>query len=306
MNMEQEQHTPPRFEFGDVLGSGFMMWLKNFVPFTAFAVVVFIPFIVLWFAVRGKTIPVQPSTDDLLSIWGWALGKPLLLVFLLAILQATVIHAVIQQLKGEQAALGDSFSVGTRRLLPVIAIAFLVVLGLLFVVLVFVVGIYNGLVRLRNEVKNAWSQIDVQLKRRYDLIPNLVETVKGYMQHERETLEAVTKARQQAINVSDSVIDRAKAENMLSRTLRSLFAVAESYPDLKANQNFLALQEELTSTENKVSFARQAFNDAVMVYNNARESFPGNLVAGWFSFKAAELLEIESEEKREVPQVSFQ
>jgi len=182
--------------------------------------------------------------------------------------------------------------------------------GLLFllvpVLLVFwLVGIYNGLVRLRNAVKNAWSQIDVQLKRRYDLIPNLLETVKGYASHERETLEAVVKARQQAINVSDSIIDQAKAENMLSQTLRSLFAVAESYPDLKANQNFLALQEELASTENKISFSRQHYNDAAMTYNNKTEMFPSNLVANTFNFESAEFFEIEDEGEREVPQVSF-
>lgn len=184
-------------------------------------------------------------------------------------------------------------------------VAFLVLVAGLVVVLVFVIGLYNGLVRLRNEVRNAWSQIDVQLKRRYDLIPNLVETVKGYMSHERETLEAVTKARQQAIQVSDNVIDKAKAENMLSQTLRSLFAVAESYPDLKANQNFLSLQEELTSTENKISFARQYYNDSALRYNNKTELFPSNIVAGMFNFTRSEFFEVDSDAERVAPKVSF-
>lgn len=181
-----------------------------------------------------------------------------------------------------------------------------IVLIVVAVILVFwIIGLFNALVRLRNQVKNAWSQIDVQLKRRYDLIPNLIETVKGYMKHERETLEAVTKARQQAINVSDSVIDQAKAENMLSQTLRSLFAVAENYPDLKANQNFLALQEELTSTENKISFARQFYNDSTMKFNNKIEMFPSNIIAGMFGFKQSEFFEVEEEAEREAPKVRF-
>ena len=186
-------------------------------------------------------------------------------------------------------------------------------LGLLLILVIpmialviWVVGLYNGLVRLRNGVKNAWSQIDVQLKRRYDLVPNLVETVKGYASHERETLEAVVQARQQAINISsDNVVDQAKAENMLSQTLRSLFALSESYPDLKANQNFLALQEELTSTENKISFSRQHYNDSAMTYNNKTEVFPSNLVANSFNFEPADFFEIEEEAQREVPKVSF-
>ena len=176
-----------------------------------------------------------------------------------------------------------------------------------FVVLVAgtFIGIYNALVRLRNRVKNAWAQIDVQLKRRYDLIPNLMETVKGYMKHERETLEAVTKARQIAIAASGGVADQAKAENMLTQTLRSLFAVVENYPDLKANQNFLALQEELTSTENKIGFARQFYNDEVLRLNNKVEMFPSNLVAGMFTFKQAEPFELEDEAQREAPKVEF-
>jgi LemA protein len=183
------------------------------------------------------------------------------------------------------------------------ALAFL---AILIVLAAWVIGLYNGLVRLRNGVKNAWSQIDVQLKRRYDLVPNLVETVKGYASHERDTLEAVIKARQQAIDISsDSVAEQAKAENMLSQTLRSLFALSESYPDLKANQNFLALQEELTSTENKISFARQHYNDSAMTYNNKTEVFPSNLVANTFNFEPADFFEIEEEVQREAPKVSF-
>ena len=166
------------------------------------------------------------------------------------------------------------------------ALAFL---AILIVLVIWVVGLYNTLVRLRNGVKNAWSQIDVQLKRRNDLVPNLVETVKGYAGHERETLGAVVKARQQAIDISsDNVMDQAKAENMLSQTLRSMFALSESYPDLKANQNFLALQEELTSTENKISFSRQHYNDSAMTYNNKTEVFPSNLVANSFNFETAD------------------
>jgi LemA protein len=187
-----------------------------------------------------------------------------------------------------------------------IGILFFGLLGLVALVAFWVVGMYNGLVRFRNEVKNAWSQIDVQLKRRYDLIPNLVETVKGYAKHERETFEAVVQARQQAINITDSVIDKAKAENMLSQTLRSLFALSENYPDLKANQNFLSLQEELASTENKISFARQYYNDAALKFNNKTEMFPSNIVAGMFNFVRADFFEVEDAEQREAPQVSFQ
>ncbi|HPR63729.1 MAG TPA: LemA family protein [Thermoanaerobaculia bacterium] len=183
--------------------------------------------------------------------------------------------------------------------------AFIVILILAVGIVFWLIGIFNALVRLRNQVKNSWSQIDVQLKRRHDLIPNLVETVKGYMHHERETLEAVTKARQQAISVTDSVADRARMENALSQTLRSLFAVAENYPDLKANQNFLALQEELTSTENKISFARQFYNDSVLQYNNKTEMFPSNIVAGMFNFTRSEFFEVEDAAEREAPKVAF-
>ncbi len=181
----------------------------------------------------------------------------------------------------------------------------LVFLALIVIVVLWVLGMYNGLVGSRNEVKNSWSQIEVQLKRRHDLIPNLVETVKGYMAHERGTLEAVTKARQQAIEVTGTVEERAKVENALSQTLRSLFAVAEAYPDLKANQNFLALQEELSSTENRIAFSRQFLNDRVLMYNTRLQSFPVNLIANNFGFKPKDLFKVDSEAERAAPQVSF-
>ncbi|MDH3914655.1 MAG: LemA family protein [Chromatiales bacterium] len=190
-----------------------------------------------------------------------------------------------------------------------------VLLGVILVLAVYGVSIYNRLVDLRNRVKNGFSQIDVQLTRRYDLIPNLVEAVKGYMKHERETLEAVILARNAAVDglkkaAADptdpaAIKELAGAEATLGGVLGRLFALAESYPDLKANQNMMQFQEELTSTENRVAFARQAFNDAVMTYNTARENFPNNIVANMFTFKAAEFLEIESEEKRAAPAVSF-
>ena len=169
----------------------------------------------------------------------------------------------------------------------------------------YLISLYNGLVRSRNEVKSAWSSIDVQLKRRYDLIPNLLETVKGYASHERQTLEAVVKARQQAISFSGSVEERAKVENILTNTLRSLFALAEAYPDLKANQNFLALQEELAGTENKIGFVRQYYNDTAMRYKNRVEVFPGNIVATLFSFKPEPFFEVEEAAERKAPQVKF-
>jgi LemA protein len=183
--------------------------------------------------------------------------------------------------------------------------------GIIIGVIVVVIGIllwanYNGLVRLRNQVKNAWAQIDVQLKRRYDLIPNLVETVKGYMKHERETLEAVTKARNLAQQASSAGAgERAKAEGELSSALSRLLAVVERYPDLKANQNFLALQEELTSTENKISFSRQFYNDSVLKYNNQTHMVPSNIVASIFGFKAGEFFEVTLAAEREAPKVSF-
>jgi LemA protein len=176
--------------------------------------------------------------------------------------------------------------------------------GLAVVVAVWVVSIYNGLVQLRNAVKNAWSQVDVQLKRRHDLIPNLMETVKGYMTHERETLENITRARNLAAG-AQGVGEQAKAEGGLSQALSSFFVVVENYPDLKANTNFMALQEELTSTENKIGFARQAYNDGVMRLNNKIEMFPSNIVAGMFNFKQAEFFEIEEPGERAVPKVSF-
>lgn len=182
---------------------------------------------------------------------------------------------------------------------------FLIVVIVIAVIAFVIIGFYNSLVRARNEVKNAWSQIDVQLNRRHDLIPNLVETVKGYMTHERETLEAVTRARQQAVEVRGSLEDKARVENALSQTLRSLFAVAEQYPDLKANQNFLALQEELTSTENRISFARQYYNDSVMRYNNRVETFPTNIIANMFNFKQSEFFEVEDPAVRENVKVQF-
>ena len=181
-------------------------------------------------------------------------------------------------------------------------ILIVIVAGLVF----YVVGLYNGLVRGRNEVKSAWSSIDVTLKRRYDLIPNLVETVKGYAAHERQALEAVVKARQQAISFTGSIEDRAKVENALTQTLRSLFAVAEAYPDLKANQNFLALQEELAATENKIGFARQYYNDMAKQYKNRVEVFPSNIIAGMFSFKTEPFFQLESAQERVAPQVKFQ
>lgn len=159
--------------------------------------------------------------------------------------------------------------------------------------------------RARNAVKNAWSQIDVQLKRRHDLIPNLVETVKGYVTHERGTLEAVTKARQQAISATGGVEERAKAENALTQTLRSLLAVAEAYPNLKANQNFQTLQEELASTENKIGFSRQFYNDAALQYKNRIEIFPSNIFAGLFGFQLEPFFQVEAAGEREVPQVKF-
>lgn len=177
----------------------------------------------------------------------------------------------------------------------------LIVIGL---IILFVVGLYNSLVRSRNQCDNAWSQVDVQLRRRYDLIPNLVETVKGYAKHEREVLERVTQARTQAINAG-TVKDQGIAENQLQGALKSLFAVAESYPDLKANQNFLMLQEELAGTESKVAYARQFYNDSVMKYNNRLQVFPSNMIAGMFSFKSREYFEIGEAEAKGPVKVSF-
>ena len=193
--------------------------------------------------------------------------------------------------------------------------SFLVFLAVLAAIVFWGIGIYNRLVNERNRVKNAFAQIDVQLTRRYDLIPNLVEAVKGYMKHERETLEAVINAR----NAASSSLDAAKAdpanaqamkelgasEGALTSALGKLFALSEAYPDLKANQNMMQFQEELASTENKVAFSRQAFNDTVLQYNNSAQNFPNNVIAGFFSFELASFLEITSEEMRDAPDVSF-
>jgi LemA protein len=193
--------------------------------------------------------------------------------------------------------------------------SFVIFLALVAAVIMYAVGIYNSLINLRNRVKNAFAQIDVQLTRRHDLIPNLVEAVKGYMKHERETLEAVISARNSAVSNLDAakqdpsnaeaIKKLGASEGALGSALGRLFALSEAYPDLKANQNMLQFQEELGSTENKVAFSRQAFNDAVLGYNNKAENFPNSIIAGMFSFALASFLEIESEEKREVPDVKF-
>jgi len=180
----------------------------------------------------------------------------------------------------------------------------LIVIGILVVLAAVLAGMYNGLVRLRNQVKNAWSQIDVQLKRRHDLIPNLVETVKGYAGHEKTTLETVVRARNQAVQ-APSVSSKIQAEGELTQALSRLMVVVEQYPDLKANQNFLALQEELTSTENKIGFARQFYNDSVMTYNTKVQSFPANVFAGMFGFAAEPFFQVANEAEREAPQVKF-
>ena len=194
-------------------------------------------------------------------------------------------------------------------------IVLLVLVGGLVLLALFAIGEYNGLVTLRNRYKNAYAQIDVQLKRRYDLIPNLVETAKGYIKHERETLEAVIAARNSAYNAGNQAAanpgdpqamkNLAGAESGLSGALGRLFAVAEAYPDLKANQNMMQLSEELTSTENKISFARQAYNDSVMAYNTKREVFPTSIIAGMFNFAGAELFQVENPGEKEAPKVSF-
>ena len=193
--------------------------------------------------------------------------------------------------------------------------SFLIFLGIIAAIVLWAIGIYNRMINERNRVRNACAQIDVQLTRRHDLIPNLVEAVKGYMKHERETLEAVIKARNTAVAALDAAkADPANAaaikelgasEGALGSILGRLFALSEAYPDLKASENMMQFQEELASTENKVAFSRQAFNDAVMGYNNTAENFPNNVIANMFSFELASFLEIESEEKREVPEVSF-
>ncbi len=193
--------------------------------------------------------------------------------------------------------------------------SFLIFLGIIVAIVFWAIGIYNSLVNERNRVRNAFAQIDVQLTRRYDLIPNLIEAVKGYMKHERETLEAVIAARNTAVSSleaakadpanAEAIKKLGEAEGALGGVLSRLFALSEAYPDLKANQNMMQFQEELASTENKVAFSRQAFNDSVLSYNNTAENFPNNVIAGTFSFDLASFLEIDLEEKREAPDVSF-
>lgn len=182
----------------------------------------------------------------------------------------------------------------------------LVLVGIVALLVLFVIALYNSLVTARNRVDNAWSQIDVQLKRRHDLIPNLVEVCKGYMKYEQSVLESVTKARQQAVQISGgSVPERAQAENILTGALRQLFAVAENYPELKANQNMLALQEELTATENRIAFARQHYNDSVMSYNTQIQQFPANLLASSFGFQPRAFFELTEPTQREPVKVQF-
>jgi LemA protein len=179
-----------------------------------------------------------------------------------------------------------------------------IVIGLLVLIALSFVAVYNALISKRIRCREAWSQIDVQLKRRHDLIPNLVETVKGYAAHEKETLESVIQARNQAVQ-AQGVKEQEQAENMLTGALRQLFALSENYPNLKANENFAQLQEELTSTENRIAFARQHYNDSAAVYNTAREKFPNNIVANMFGFKPRDYFEIEEPSHREAPQVQF-
>jgi LemA protein len=197
----------------------------------------------------------------------------------------------------------------------IMAVALIIFIIIAIVVIGSIIGIYNKLVTMRNRYKNAYAQIDVQLKRRYDLIPNLVETAKGYIKHERETLTAVTEARNIAYAASktaaanpgdtSAIKNLSAAETGLAGTLSRLMMVSEAYPDLKANQNMMQLTEELTSTENKISFARQAYNDSVMTYNTDREVFPSNLIAGMFNFGAAELFVVDKPEQKDAPKVSF-
>jgi len=185
-------------------------------------------------------------------------------------------------------------------------IAVIVLIVIVVVIVAVLAGMYNSLVKRRNQVDNSWSQIDVQLKRRHDLIPNLVEAVKDYMAYEQETLTNVTNARAAAIDAGKRGPQaQAEAENVLTGTLKSLFAVAENYPDLKANQNVMQLQEELTSTENKIAFARQFYNDSVLTYNNKIQMFPSNIIAGMFKFMQEEFFQVEDAKEREVPKVSF-
>ncbi len=180
----------------------------------------------------------------------------------------------------------------------------LIVIGIIVLLVLFVIGLYNGLVRLHNRTDNAWAQIDVQLKRRYDLIPNLIETVKGYASHEKETLEAVIAARSGAVSAQGPE-QQAQSENILTGALRQLFAVAEDYPDLKANENFLELQEELTATEGRIAFARQHYNDSVLAYNTKTETFPSVIFANMFGFDQREYFETDDETRDTVPEVEF-
>jgi len=180
----------------------------------------------------------------------------------------------------------------------------LVFLGIIVAVIMWLIGIFNSLVRLRNQVKNAWSQIDVQLKRRHDLIPNLIETAKGYMKHERETLQSLTEARSRAMG-ADGIGEKIKAEGQLSEAMGKFFVVVENYPDLKASQNFLALQEELSTTENRIAYSRQGYNDQVLFLNNKIQMFPSSIIAGMFHFKEEEFFEIEDIKEKEVPKVDF-
>ncbi len=182
-----------------------------------------------------------------------------------------------------------------------------ILIAIAVVLALWVAGVYNGLIRLRNRTKEAWSDIDVQLKRRHDLIPNLIETVKGYASHEAQVFQKVTEARAAAISAQQSgnIAEAGKSENMLSGALKSLFAVAESYPDLKANQNFLELQRELADTEDKIQAARRFYNGNVRDFNTKLEVFPNNVLAGMFSFKAFDFFQVESEEEKAVPKVDF-
>jgi len=183
-------------------------------------------------------------------------------------------------------------------------VTLIIVAVCIVLLIIFLIFAYNALIRLRNQVDNAWSQIDVQLKRRHDLIPNLVETAKGYMKHERETFEAITKARSQAMGAK-TVSEASKAEGALGEAISRFMLVVENYPDLKANQNFLSVQEELTGTENKIAFSRQNYNDQVLFFNNKTQVFPSNIIANMFNFAQRDFFEIQTAAEREVPKVSF-
>lgn len=183
-------------------------------------------------------------------------------------------------------------------------IIFAIVGVILLILIMYIIGVYNKLVKARNKVKDQWAQIDVQLKKRVDLIPNLVETVKGYAKHEKDTLDAVIKARN-SFNSASSVEDEISANNQITGALNKLFALSESYPDLKANSNFMSLQSDLKDIEEKISYARQFYNDTVLSYNNTIEMFPSNIIAGMFGFKSCDFFKIENNEEREAPKVSF-